>query len=560
MVLLEVSLGEAVDKLTILVIKLIKISDSRREDVEKELQVVKKEVKPFLPKIMHYYKQLYEINLEIWELQDQIRDMKRDNTYVDKCLKILDENDRRFRVKNKINHICNSLLKEQKGYKKKKCIFLGHFGLGDIINMVGAVRYFSTVYDEICLPVISKYTQHVNSIYEDDPSIRILSINYVNDFPYKVCRMLSNDLKQEGYDILGYDTFCTKEKCTDVGVPERFYKDLGLDPEIRKKYFYINFEKLDNYLCGLLDDNIKYAFVHEISTNKHFFNMVDPNSTDLLCINPSRNMYKYENLYLVKNKTEVVKHNFQDTFDINMIYIDDNTCDINITRTDYTDDWFMDLEIVVYDLEEKEKEIIKVGRQKNMLSYKPKIKLEKSTVPLKITRMDDKIIRHQYFIKNHLEIKEYKYPDKFDIKCIYVDNNTIDICTRRIDKQENWGLDLEFYLYSLDGKEKELIKIGKSNKIVNYKTTIEVSPYEEHKNTEKYKELAELFVNKYFFNYINLIKNANELHLIDSSFSCITPYLELKANKKVLYLRNYNDKYSTFDFSWEYDYSNTYKN
>jgi len=108
--MLPVSLGEAVDKLTILDIKRSKIQNP--VFVEKEFQLLEKELGNHLksPIVSFWYDTLKAINLSIWEIQDEYRDTRKEEL----CMKIITENDRRFRVKNKIN--TNSLLKEQKGY------------------------------------------------------------------------------------------------------------------------------------------------------------------------------------------------------------------------------------------------------------------------------------------------------------------------------------------------------------------------------------------------------------------------------------------------------------
>ena len=125
-IVLEVSLGEALDKLTILDIKIDKIKDSRRDDCLKEYKVLYDTLKDYVNAFSYHYKILKEINLTIWNLQENIHnDTNLTNTYG----KVLKENDRRFRVKKQINNLANSSLKEQKGYAKNKsiCIYPSWF-------------------------------------------------------------------------------------------------------------------------------------------------------------------------------------------------------------------------------------------------------------------------------------------------------------------------------------------------------------------------------------------------------------------------------------------------
>jgi hypothetical protein len=125
---LPVSLGEALDKLTILDIKLQKISDAaRRQDVQKEYDVLLQNLKPYVDAYSYHYRILKEVNLSIWEIQDvfHVENAKIENGS-EMYRKILLENDRRFRVKAKINALANSALREQKGYAKKRAFVYTH--------------------------------------------------------------------------------------------------------------------------------------------------------------------------------------------------------------------------------------------------------------------------------------------------------------------------------------------------------------------------------------------------------------------------------------------------
>ena len=108
---LPVSLGEALDKLTILDIKLQKISDERKADVKKEYDLLMTSLKPYVTAYSYHYRILRAINLLIWDIQDLFHG--KDTTPeqgAELCHNILLENDRRFRVKAKINALANSAL------------------------------------------------------------------------------------------------------------------------------------------------------------------------------------------------------------------------------------------------------------------------------------------------------------------------------------------------------------------------------------------------------------------------------------------------------------------
>ena len=178
---LPISIGEALDKLTILDIKLNKISDDRRKDVAKEHATLHNILKSHITPCQFYYSILKNINLGLWEIQDEFHDSTKEDRNVEICKQILLDNDRRYRVKKKINNLTKSALKEQKGYSIKKVCIFGHLGLGDHLMMVGATRYLSTCYDEVNVICKKQYVLNLELFYADDVSIYIVGVEDDND-------------------------------------------------------------------------------------------------------------------------------------------------------------------------------------------------------------------------------------------------------------------------------------------------------------------------------------------------------------------------------------------
>jgi hypothetical protein len=120
---IEVSIGEVVDKITILQIKKEKIVDLLKLDhVERELLVLENtltESKMVVP--INLIEKLKEVNLKLWDAEDVIRDRENKNLFDDEFIKCarLDAklNDERFLIKNEINNACESNIKEQKSYE-----------------------------------------------------------------------------------------------------------------------------------------------------------------------------------------------------------------------------------------------------------------------------------------------------------------------------------------------------------------------------------------------------------------------------------------------------------
>ena len=120
---IEVSTGEVVDKITILQIKKEKISDNLKlAHIGKELSVLEGTLKDSKIKVpQELIDQLRDVNLKLWDAEDIIRDRENQNLFDDEFIKCarLDAklNDERFLVKNKINNVCESNIKEQKSYE-----------------------------------------------------------------------------------------------------------------------------------------------------------------------------------------------------------------------------------------------------------------------------------------------------------------------------------------------------------------------------------------------------------------------------------------------------------
>ena len=123
-ILAEISAGELIDKITILEIKLDKISDKvKTNDISKELHSLQETMQKHFPdqtEILNYMKSLKEINLRLWDIEDAKRLAEKNNDFGEKFIKLAREvykfNDERAKVKLKINENFGSNIKEVKSY------------------------------------------------------------------------------------------------------------------------------------------------------------------------------------------------------------------------------------------------------------------------------------------------------------------------------------------------------------------------------------------------------------------------------------------------------------
>ncbi len=123
-----ISLGELIDKITILEIKNEKINDKEKlKNISNELdklfsllnslQLSKKDLDK-------YSKQLYVVNKKLWETEDILRALENEKSFnkefIENARNVYKLNDERFRIKNKLNTQFSSEIIEEKSYKEYK--------------------------------------------------------------------------------------------------------------------------------------------------------------------------------------------------------------------------------------------------------------------------------------------------------------------------------------------------------------------------------------------------------------------------------------------------------
>ena len=116
-----ISIGELVDKITILEIKKNKFQNSKLENVLKELSFLRKLMAKHQIEITdNLFTQLKEINLKLWNIEDQIRIKEKnkefDNIFIELARSVYFKNDKRSEIKKRINRLSNSEITEEKSY------------------------------------------------------------------------------------------------------------------------------------------------------------------------------------------------------------------------------------------------------------------------------------------------------------------------------------------------------------------------------------------------------------------------------------------------------------
>ena len=120
-----ISLGELVDKISILIIKKKNIEDNIKLDlINKELDLLNNTINKVVKEeiIRDYLNQLIDINFKLWQIEDDIRDCERkknfNENFVQLARSVYITNDKRAEIKLKINKQFGSKIVEVKSYNK----------------------------------------------------------------------------------------------------------------------------------------------------------------------------------------------------------------------------------------------------------------------------------------------------------------------------------------------------------------------------------------------------------------------------------------------------------
>ena len=125
-ILVEVSIGELLDKISILEIKQEKIKDSEKiKYIQDEYNVLKEQLSKNVKsddRLNELFRSLKEINSKLWVIEDDKRMCEKNLDFGEKFIKLSRDvhflNDDRAKIKLEINNITGSTIKEIKEYTK----------------------------------------------------------------------------------------------------------------------------------------------------------------------------------------------------------------------------------------------------------------------------------------------------------------------------------------------------------------------------------------------------------------------------------------------------------
>lgn len=116
-----VSVGELIDKITILEIKQANIIDQKKlENVNTELAMLRSVVEDLGVNCSQAQKELKTVNLRLWKIEDDIRAKEAakqfDDDFIELARSVYITNDIRAKIKRQINDLVGSDLVEEKCY------------------------------------------------------------------------------------------------------------------------------------------------------------------------------------------------------------------------------------------------------------------------------------------------------------------------------------------------------------------------------------------------------------------------------------------------------------
>jgi hypothetical protein len=123
-IIVEVSVGELLDKISILEIKQDKIKDSEKLSfINNEHSILKSQFEKNVKsddKLKKLFKDLKDINAKLWVIEDDKRDCEKNKDFGEKFIKLSRDvhflNDARAKIKLEINNHTGSSIKEIKEY------------------------------------------------------------------------------------------------------------------------------------------------------------------------------------------------------------------------------------------------------------------------------------------------------------------------------------------------------------------------------------------------------------------------------------------------------------
>ena len=259
----EVSVGEAIDKLSILEIKIDKILDEAKKiEIQKEIDCLE-ECVTYKMQYEYYYNMLMYVNTKIWNLTDVIKSITHsDSQFAHISNQIFEFNQKRFRIKNWFNLLTASNIKEQKSYALSNCRIVVE-SEDVFFNKLPEIYFLALEYDVITFDTSDKFDISIISdclkiptiIYDAEQKKILCNSTVVNIYDFSI-----SDIDVKDVFSLKPITYCSGGMLGDFiqtlsVICEKYYQT-G-----RKGILYIS-ERGDIFRNGLANAyNDTYSFI-----------------------------------------------------------------------------------------------------------------------------------------------------------------------------------------------------------------------------------------------------------------------------------------------------------
>lgn len=163
----KVSIGESIDKLSILELKIKKITNEEKQlEIRKEINELQECCK-YKQEYDFYYKLLMYVNEVIWNMTDIVKGMPIENPeFATLSNNIFEYNQKRFRIKNWFNLSTSSLIKEQKSYATTHCKIIIE-NETDLYIKIPEINYLLLEYDTVSFETTPEIGNSIKNIFRN---------------------------------------------------------------------------------------------------------------------------------------------------------------------------------------------------------------------------------------------------------------------------------------------------------------------------------------------------------------------------------------------------------
>ena len=399
--LINISIGDVVDKYSILELKLKKINcENKIFEIKKEFDNLK-QCSDIISKNDYYYKLLLYVNEEIWDLTEIIKkiDIKNDN-FSEISYKIFELNQKRFRIKNIFNLLYVSHIKEQKSYSEISCEIIIE-NVDTLLKKIPEINYLSLEYDLIfikasdeCVDICKKIFNNPLIIYDNIKTKFSVDLKNFN---------ITEDLKNV-YDFKPF-TYISSGSFGDFIhqlsiINEKFY-ETG-----KKGILYIT----DKYLPFRLGESHTYHDTYDIISNQIYIKEYKIYNNELYDINLSE-WRNYPCIYANKDYFNKFKNTYISWIKSKYLDLDSiNGTWYYIFKTVYNIEWakhkWFDIPV-----DKKWENVIFI----NNVHYRDILNLDFS----KLKKYSEKIF---FICNNESDYNNFKINKNIDIECYYPKN------------------------------------------------------------------------------------------------------------------------------------------